>query len=222
MQKNHRPTLYLIGGMARVGKSHVARAVIHRKRIATARTDIIRAAIRKAFTGESYIAIHDGYLRGAITFHRPGSLKEHRLTITRKHWDENEMIWQGALGFIETYDRHKENLLIEGVAITPERVHGLRLKNLRVRAVFLGYENESQIEAILAHSRKKNDWIQRVIEEHGGDEAPARRGLRKGIAKSVRLRRQAKRFGYGYFDVSAGSFRTQIKRATSYLLKGGR
>ncbi len=221
MKNKHRPTLYLIGGLARTGKSKVMRAVMRLRHVAAASTDTTRAAIRKVLTGESYIAIHEARFRGKISFHRPGSLKVHHLTISKDHWNEDEMTWQGILGLIETHDRHRANLLIEGIAITPERVRRLRLKNLRVRAVFLGYEHESHLESILAYSRKKKDWINTVIKEHGGDDTPVRKSVQEGIAKSSKLRKQARKLGYGYFDVSKRPFKAQIKAATTYLTRGG-
>ena len=219
MTKKSKPALYLIGGLARTGKTKIARAVMRRRHVASVSTDSIRAAIRKVLIGESYVAVHKVNLKGKVAFHRPGSLKVHHLIFTKDHWDEDEMTWQGVLGFIETHDRHKVDLLIEGIAVTPERIRRLKLKNLRIKAVFVRYGREAHLESILAYSRKKKDWIHTVIKEQEGDDTPVKKGVRKGIVKSTTLKKQARRFGYGYFDVTARPFETQIKAATSYLLK---
>lgn len=219
MKRKFKPTLYLIGGFARAGKTMVAREVMRRKRIISVSTDTIRAAIRKVLIGESRVAVEKASFRGKVAFHRPGSLKVYHFNIIKDYWDEDKMTWQGILGFIETHDRHKTDLLIEGIAITPERVHRLKLKNFRVKAVFVGYSRESYLESILTYSKKKNDWIHTVIKEHNGNDAPVKKWMRENVEKSGVLKKKVKKFGYGYFDVSERSFKTQVKTAVSYLLK---
>jgi hypothetical protein len=215
--KKRQHTLYVIGGVARTGKTTVLQKLMRRRGAVIVQTDGIRAAIRRALFGHAYLAVEKMRINVQATFHKPGSLKKYTIDRTQVPKGEDALAWEGVLGLIESYDRkNAADVIVEGVAATPERVHKLKLKNLRLCAVFIGYENVSHFQSVLAYANKKKDWVYTSIKEHGGDTAHIFQGVKDGIVKSRRIRKSAQRFGYGYFDVSTRRFREHVAEVLAY------
>jgi 2-phosphoglycerate kinase len=220
MSNKKKHTLYIIGGLSRVGKTIVFEKLMARRHAITIQTDAVRAAMRKVLIGESYVAVEKMRISVYATLHRHGSLTAYTKNHTQRPKGEDDLAWAGVLGLIETYDRKDSaDVIIEGVAITPERIHALTLKNLSVRAAFIGYGDSAHLQAILAYSEKKKDWVHTSIKEHGGDASHVTKWARDGVVKSRKLKKHAEEFGYGYFDVSARPFREHAAAVLAYLLK---
>ena len=220
MKNNKKHVIYLIGGQTRAGKTIISRQIMRRKHLISVSTDVIGAVVKKVLIDESYVSIEKISFKGKVSLRRPGDLKIHKI-IFEKNSDENDnLTWDGVLGLIETYDRKNNiDILIEGIAVTPERVSRLKLKNLSIKAVFVGYSNESHADAILKSSKKNKDWIQIWLKEHGGDESLVEDWVKEGIIKSKRVEKLAKKFGYKYFDITKRPFREYVKAVSDYLLK---
>ena len=216
---NH--TIYFIGGLARVGKTIVSLKLIRRKHLVPISTDGIRAAMRKILIGESHVSVDQIEFHGKATFRRPGNLKQHKISFARKSKNEDDLAWIGVVGLIERYDyRNFTDILIEGIAVTPERVHKLKLKNLKIRAAFIGYNDESHLKSVLRYSKKKNDWVQTWIKEHGGDYSHVKDWIQKGILQNDVRRKQARGYGYGYFDITERPFNEHVRIVLRYLSSG--
>jgi 2-phosphoglycerate kinase len=218
MKRKH--TLYFIGGESRVGKTTVFNEMRKRHDMITIQADAIRAGIRKALIGESRVTIEKLHIATRATFRRPGNLKLHTVNRIQNPKSEDDFSWLGILGLIEGYDRkNTTDVIIEGIAVKPKRVHGLKLKNLKIRAAFIGYNDISHLKAILAHSKQQKDWVHTSIKEHGGDTSHIEAGVRRGIKHSEKTERLAKKFGYGYFDVTARPFKQHVMAVVAYLSK---
>lgn len=216
--KKTKHTIYFIGGPARVGKTIISLKLIRQKHLIPISTDGIRAAMRKILIGESHVSVDHIEFKGNATFRRPGSLKPHKISFARKSKNEEDLAWIGVAGLIERYDaRNVADILIEGIAVTPGRVHSLKLKNLKVRAAFVVYSNESHMKSILRYSKKNNDWVQTWIKEHGGDTSHVKKWIQKEIVKNASTEKQAHRFGYGYFDVTERPFKSHVQTVLRYL-----
>ena len=220
VKKDPKHTIYFIGGPARSGKTTVAERIMRRKHFVVVSTDVIRAAVRKVLIGESRVSIEEINFKGKAVFRRPGDLKVHKVTFEKSPKEsEDALAWVGTLGIIETYDRKNNvDVLIEGIAVTPERVSKLKLKNMAIKAVFIGYGDKSHTAAILEHARKKEDWVHTWIKEHGGDDSRVEDWVRKGVARSKVVEKLAKKFGYGYFDITKRPFKEQVQAIADYLL----
>ena len=219
MKQEKRHTLYVIGGLARVGKTTIFAKLVQQRHAITIQSDAIRAGLRKVLIGESHVNVRKIHMKASGTFQRPGDLKMHKINHVIDTKDEDELAWIGITGLLETYDRNnRADVIIEGIAITPERLHALKLKNLKVRAVFIGYNNDSQLERMLAFAHKEKDWVWRTIQEHDGNTDHVVKWVREGIVKSRKLERGAKKFKYGYFDISAGPFKQHTEAVVKYLL----
>lgn len=210
----------MIGGPARVGKTTVVEKVMHRTHEMMLSTDGIRFGINNIFLDESDISMEKISFKGVATFRRPGSLKIHKIKFEKIDQDRDDLAWLCARGIIHGHDRaNKSDMLVEGIAVTPERVHQLKLKNLTIRAAFIGYNNESHLSTIMAYSKKKKDWVYRWIQEHDGDDAHVKKWAQKERVKSVAMEKLAKKFGYAYFDVTKRPFKEHVAAITKYLLR---
>jgi hypothetical protein len=114
------------------------------------------------------------------------------------------------------------DVLIEGVAITPQRIHGLDIPALTLqKAVFLGYSRESHADSILNHARQtgESDWVSRQLQKNPSYENDVWGWMKPGIAESAQLGIDAKALGYGYFDVTDyADFEKYVTEVIEYLL----
>ncbi len=214
------PTLYLIGGSPRAGKSTIATKVMQQLQIHTVSCDALRCATRNVLFGEPYVSVERIHFDGDVTFHRPGSLEQHRREFTygTEHGEE-ELNWRAIEGVINHYDRQGQDVMLEGVTITPERVHSLKLTSLDVAAVFVGFSSPGYADTILSHAKKNpKDWVNLAVQESGGDEQAFRGWVAEEVVASQQRREAAEGFGYGYFDLSASAFSEHVDNAATYLL----
>lgn len=219
MIKKPQHTLYVIGGPARVGKTTIANAVMRRKHLIIISTDVIRTGIKDLLIGELKGYPRKIGFKSVVTFQEQGSLKLRKKTFARTALSEDDLAWIGMQGIIQTYDRPgKSDLLIEGIAITPERIHALKLKSFIVKAVFVGYSDPSHVASILDYSQKKKDWVYKWIQERRGKTSDVNNWVKKGIVSSAKMEKAAKKFGYKYFDVTKRPFKKHVTAVLGYLL----
>jgi len=193
-------TLYLLGGAARSGKSTILNKLIQSVGVHAISTDALRAGMRKAILDESYITVDKLSFSGELIFRKPGEpgQPQHQKQFERM-FSEDEITWQTALGIVEHHDRNNFSLALEGIAITPERVSALKLKNLKVKTVFVGFTDPAAFEYILNHSAHQQDWVYTVIhKEQGGNDATIRSWLTHEMEKSREISKQAQKFGYSF------------------------
>jgi 2-phosphoglycerate kinase len=220
MKNKQKHTVYFIGGPGRVGKTTVAGEILRRKHLVVIQSDAIRAGIRKVLIDESYVNIDEVSFKGKARFRRPGDLRTHEVAFARTRMTDDELTWIGILGLLEGYDRkNRFDVLVEGIVVTPEQIHRLKLKNLVTRAAFIGYTNESHLASILAYPKKEKDWVYKSIQEHGGSDAHLKPWARQEMAKSASMKKLAKKFGYKYFELSDQPFKKTIKAVVDYLIE---
>jgi len=121
---------------------------------------------------------------------------------------DNEQAWLNIIDFIERR-QFTSDVIIEGIAISPQKVHGLELNNLKVKRVaFIGYSNESHADFVLAHAAqaKNADWVYSGMQAGRISEQEVRGWTKSGIPESAKLRTEAETYGYAYFDVTACPF----------------
>ena len=94
--------------------------------------------------------------------------------------------------------------IIVGVAATPERVRELarEQKNFAVKALFIGYGNESYVDVMLEHAEqhKETDYLfhEEVKRKNAGE--PSHRDSMPGqVEMSEKLKQRAEKYGYGYY-----------------------
>ncbi len=217
MNSELKGKLYVIGGSARSGKTIILNALVRQKPMLAFSTDALREGLRNVFVGESYLGIEKLSFSGEVTFLRAREKNSQHKQFSY-HPSEDELTWQAVLGLINHYDRKNISIALEGIALTPERIKSLRLKNLEVRAIFVGFTKENHFENILAHAGKHNDWIQKAIEDNKGDQTQIKEWFNGTLEKNQLLLTKATQCGYAFFDISTEPFREIVTRAVAYLL----
>lgn len=182
-------------------------------------TDALRFALRSALFDEPYVSVDELEFTGRAVFRRPGEQGSHTKQFSKdKH--EDALAWDAALGFIDFYDRGDKPLLMEGMIITPERVHNLKLKKLSIRTVFLGYSDISHLTTILEHANSNSsDWINKLITEKGGDTTPVKASVALEVERNKVVAQLCAEYGYGYFDVTSQPFAKHTEEIKNYLLQ---
>ncbi len=214
-------TVYLIGGSPRSGKTIIFNEVIKQKPMIAVSSDALREAARFTLLEERFVTIQKLSFEGDATFHRAGENKDISHT---KHFfyeiDQEELTWNTIKGLISYYDRKGGvPLIIEGMAITPERVKSLSVKDLEIRAVFLGFTDESYFEKIFEYSNDKKDWIYKKInQEDGGDDSAVRKWLKEELVKNKNAAALAEEYGYKFFSPHENSFEEYRNKVVKYLL----
>ncbi len=213
--------LYLIGGSPRCGKTIIFKEVIEKKPMVAISTDALREMARYTLFEESYVSVQSLSFQGDVTFHRAGEEKD---ISHKKHFsyeiDEEELTWKAVVGLIQCYDRNPgRSLIIEGVAITPERVKSLSLKNFKLKAVFLGFNNESYLKNILDYSHEHKDWLyKKVMIESGGDYSVAETWFKEELIRSKEVAMLAEKYGYKFFSPQEKNFQKYRDEVVEYLL----
>lgn len=185
-------SLYLIGGSPRCGKTTIFNSFIKQKPMIAIPTDAIRAGVRH--------------------------LNKHNRINFSEDEIENNLPWEIIVGLIHRYDHKNIPLIIEGVVITPERVKSLKLKNLELRAVFVGFTDNSYIEKIIGHGLVEKDWVYDHIQNNNGDDIEIREMFKSLQEKNKLTKEKAAEYGYGFFSPEALPFEEYCGKVVQHLL----
>ncbi len=142
---------------------------------------------------------------------------------------EDYFAWKASLGLIKYYDHHRmgPDLLLEGVAITPENISDLELKNFEIRPIFIGYSSPSHAQARIDYAKKvkEKSYVYRDILTRG--EEAVRRDVERETTETIPLnkllRSRAEKLGYRYFDLLEEvdpNFEKRADEAVKFILQG--
>lgn len=184
--------LYVIGGSPRCGKTIILNDVIKKEPMIAVSSDAIRSGVR--------------YLN------KNGRINESEKMI------EDELPWELLIGLIGRYDRQNVSIVVEGVVFTPERVRSLKLKNLELKAVFVGFTTDEFIEQIIEYGKQTKDWVYDSIVENDGSEDVIKKTLADEQKKNLELKARALKYGYKFFDIEVDSFDVYKNKVADYLL----
>lgn len=135
--------IILIGGSPTAGKSFTARKIAESLKLPWISTDTIREQMRKIVSKKDFpnLFTHSEATPDmAVDFLSNKSAKE----IVKHQNDESLDVWKGVSALIET-DYVWGDFIIEGVAILPNLVKKLSVKNTDIKVVFLVDDNVKRI-----------------------------------------------------------------------------
>lgn len=135
--------IILIGGSPTVGKSYTARKLAESLKMPWISTDTIREQMREIVKKKDYPALFshaEATPEMAIEFLGNNTPNE----IIKHQNKESEEVWKGIKAFIET-DYVWGSFIIEGVAILPHLASSLRVKDKKIKSVFLIDEDLSRV-----------------------------------------------------------------------------
>jgi|SRR5579859_2036987 len=135
--------------------------------------------------------------------------------------DPDELGWPRITQFINS-NKNQLDMLVEGVAVTPERVKKLEDENT-LRAAFVGYGNEEYVNAMLRYAEAHpNEYLYKEeARRKTAGEPSHRENFTEQVSGSEELRKQAEAMGYKYFGMTEPpSFEERIQPIIDYLLYG--
>jgi len=135
--------IILIGGSPTAGKSYTARKIAESLKLPWISTDTIREQMRKIVREKDFpnLFIHSEATPDmAVDFLSKKSAKE----IVKHQNDESLDVWKGVSALIKT-DYVWGNFIIEGVAVLPNLVKKLSVKNKKIIVVFLVDDNIERV-----------------------------------------------------------------------------
>ncbi len=183
-------------------------------------SDALREGGRYALTSERFINIHKLNFKSDAVFHRAGEDKG--ISHTKSFSEEisqDELTWKIIRGIISFYDKKDTSLMIEGMVITPERVKELKLEKLNLKAVFVGFTEESYWESMIEYSNAKKDWIYKKINlEDKGDDSAVKKWFDEERQKNIITAENAKSNGYNFFSPTSESFDEYTENVIKHLL----
>lgn len=146
-------------------------------------------------------------------------LNEHGRIKEESDMLEDVILWEMLVGLILRYDHLNIPLIVEGVVLTPERINSLKLKNLELRVVFVGFSSDEFSEQAIEYSKQSKDWVHAKIVENGGSEDGVREMFSSLQQKGVKLKQVAEENGYKYFTPDNQQFEDYRTEVVNYLLK---
>jgi len=203
--------------------SSIARST--RKGLIELPTDYIRAVIRLIFVGENR-GLSAIAFEGETTLLSSNGEKIPPKQFKIPSQGEDDNAWNALVGLINDYDRENQNdVLIEGVAITPERVSELKLTNLDKKAVFIGYSNaELYAQRRITYAKEfkdkePNNYDWPAIQAKGEEQhmQDILREARDRVPQNAALKERAEGLDIPYFDLTEKSFDEHVQAVMNYL-----
>jgi len=211
-------TLYFLGGPPRTGKSTIAARFIARKPKPLIATDALIESIRKLFVDDSFPILREIKISGYVKYKAPGTQE-----LTTKEFDdppvhENTLALRALLGTIAHYGRNNTDVIVEGCIFDPTWITRHTFAGFKVRVVFVGFTNDDHFDEIISHAKQNpSDWINHLLGNHNGDEAPVKERLGAYIEQSKQLAHSAPAAGFSFVDMSGKSFRTFVDEVVAKL-----
>lgn len=212
-------TIYLLSGPPRVGKTTIMKSLVATTKVQLVAADAIEHGLRNVLTGEPHQFLRDIEIHG--TAERRASLTEggEQKPFSKKG-SEAELVLEAIEGMLDYYRRNKESVAFEGTDFSAEWVAKLNIPGFTIKAAYVGYTDQSQIEAILSHAKQHDyDWINDWIAAEGGDNAKIRAWVEKQAVQCRKLKLDAESWGYPFFDLSAQPFDAYKASVLDYFLK---
>ncbi len=114
--------------------------------------------------------------------------------------------------FLDSFIKHSiftvPDYVLEGVIFTPAQVHKLQRK-YKIKACFLG-TSKTSLEHMLRYTGH-NNWMSTKSRKHL-EKLPA-----TYIERSEYFKKESKKYGFRYFDMSQGKHAQSIEKAYQYL-----
>jgi hypothetical protein len=184
--------LYLIGGVARSGKSSLAEQIRIRRGVAWFPLDALKMGL---FLGAPQLGVHP----------------EH------DDLETADRMWPIVRGLIENLQFDGRPYVVEGVNLRPETVaEFIAETDEPVAACFLGYPSITVGEKerdVARYTGAPNDWLNRMTPDY------QRSYLDRCVRASAALRECCARLGFAFFDTGSG-FDDALERAERHLFGG--
>lgn len=201
---------YFIGGVPRVGKTTLTHRFLEKRPVLAASTDAIRYTIRKVINPEVEPKLFSllGLVQSNDTL---GLLHSDPKQVIQMQNDESEIVWDSVLNFVKSNLEDGFDVLIEGVAILPNKLANV---DFDYSAVFLGNRSLTHHKMILnSVEENPHDWMNTLQKETINDFANFFTEYSEYFRKECEMHNQT------YVEVLDSDFETSLDNALTELLK---
>jgi 2-phosphoglycerate kinase len=211
--------LYLVGGPPRVGKSIIMHGFLQQRPMHHISMDAVQEGVKQLFNDDPFQKLSAIHYEGWVEYKKRGTSDQVKHKFSEE-MNEFDLARKAIIGMLDHYERSKSDVAIEGLHVTPEWVHSLRLSNYTIVPAFVGYTNPDYIEGILEHARNnEHDWINEWLSILNGDDTKLRAWATKTAEACQETAKLAKKYGYPFFDASSKPFSEYVADVQSYLNK---
>lgn len=212
-------TLYFLNGPPRTAKTTIMKNLVEKTNVQLVAGDAIEHGLRNVLIGEPHQMLRGIDFQGSAeyksSFTEGGDRKSFYNSGT-----ESEFLLQFIIGMIDYYRRNNESAAFEGTECSPEWVSKLNRSGFVVKAAFVGYTDASYIDSILAHAKdNEHDWINDWLKDEDGDEKKIRVWANQQAELCKKLKTEAAKYGYPFFDISMQPFDVYKSSVLDYFLK---
>ncbi len=204
-----KPNIYLIGGAPRVGKSTLASLLARQLSTEPIATDDLRTQIR-SFTAPA--TEPDLYYLDSLNVDEANMtrlMRDHTKDIIAAADRESTVVWRSIEILIQAHATSAQPLIIEGVAILPHLVAGLRVPHT---AVHLGNQSPAHAKIILDFARNNpNTWL-------GTLQTDTLEAFAKFTQHySVHAQAEAQKYHQPYLEMNSQPFEESLEKALDLL-----
>lgn len=209
--------LYLVGGPPRAGKSIIMSQFMQLRPMHHISMDAVQEGVRHLFVDDPFQILHTVHFEGWTEFKKRGTQDQIRQEFSAET-NELDLARKSVLGMLDHYERSKSDVAVEGLHITPEWVHSLKLSGFTIATAFVGYTNPNYVEGILEHARNnEHDWVNEWLSIHDGNDTKLRSWVSERAQECRDTAQLAEKYGYPFFDASAKPFPEYVKEVLAYL-----
>lgn len=199
---------YFIGGAPRVGKSILAYVLAGKLHGHVVSTDAIRNAAKKACVDKEndLFAVNKSKNVSEEEWLK-NHLEKPEIAIEYQN-RESKAVWPSLVSFCNSFCEDTAIHIVEGVAILPELVAGM--KNRPEHIIYVGNTSESHIASMTDYANKfpEQDWMaamgystQRIV------------GMANFIREmSLYFKSEAEKYGFKYYEINDADFEGSIAK----------
>jgi len=204
-----KPSIYLIGGAPRTGKTTLATMVAQKLSVPLTSTDTLRSQLRQTIpaTAEPNLYYLDSLNANEADMTR--LMREQTAEIIAAADRESSVVWRAVDALVRENIKTGQSIVIEGVAVLPALV--ARLEGIP-HVVHLGNQSHDHTKLVLEDARTHPDtWL--------GNLKPA---TLKAFAlfcqsTSTHIEREAHKYHQTYIEMSSQPFEQSLQQAFSIL-----
>lgn len=202
---------YYIGGAPRIGKSILAYALAEKIKGHVVSTDAIRDAAKKACTDKNSDLF---ILNKSENISDEEWLKNHKespeTTVTNQN-KESRAFWPSIVSFCSSFCEDSANHIVEGVALLPELVAGM--KDRPAHVLYIGNTSDDHLQAMLDYGKQfpEQDWM--VAMGYGPERMAGMAVFVKVMSEYFKS--EARKYGFPYYEIDDKDFKGSLDKIIS-------
>lgn len=204
--------IIFIGGPPRVGKSFLVRHLFNKLHISHTSTDTLRHAVKKLkqIPQKDPLFILDNLKaeKNRKEFSAKHSIEE---VIDIQNTESKEVV-KVVKGFVEWVDYHKQDFIIEGVALLPEFFDKEFLIKHNIKFFTIGNTDFSTFLEYSWEHRIHGDWLEEV------DEETFEKVIRFCAEFSKVFKKQSEERNIPYFEIDSTKFKNEIEKISQLII----